>query len=165
MIGRTPIINDDGTCTTGTVWDNAWKQELYEQIDVFVGKWYPITFDAANFYSTGTIWTVTAAQVKVNRAVLAGNTLLWNVMIDASSINGIVSNLYLVIPYGLTAIAASQGLATAYDGGAGWFYCNVTAAAASNNLTISKLDFSNFVVNNNTTYLRFKTWIDVNLGY
>lgn len=32
-IARTPIIDDDGTGTTGTVVDNAWKQELYDQID------------------------------------------------------------------------------------------------------------------------------------
>lgn len=33
MITRTPIIDDDGTGTTGTVIDNAWKQEFYDQID------------------------------------------------------------------------------------------------------------------------------------
>lgn len=32
-ITRTPIVDDDGTGTTGTVLDNAWKQELYDQID------------------------------------------------------------------------------------------------------------------------------------
>ena len=32
-ITRTPIIDDDGTGTTGTVLDNAWKQQLYDQID------------------------------------------------------------------------------------------------------------------------------------
>lgn len=34
-IDRTPIIDDDGTGTTGTVIDNAWKQELYDQIDSY----------------------------------------------------------------------------------------------------------------------------------
>jgi hypothetical protein len=32
-ITRTPIVDDDGSGTTGTVIDNAWKQELYNQID------------------------------------------------------------------------------------------------------------------------------------
>lgn len=32
-ITRTPIINDDLSGTTGTILDNAWKQELYNQID------------------------------------------------------------------------------------------------------------------------------------
>lgn len=35
-ITRTPIIDDDGTGTTGTAIDNAWKQELYNQIDAAV---------------------------------------------------------------------------------------------------------------------------------
>lgn len=32
-ITRTPIIDDDGSMTVGTVFENAWKQELYDQID------------------------------------------------------------------------------------------------------------------------------------
>jgi len=32
-ITRTPIIDDDGSGTTGTVIDNAWKTEFYNQID------------------------------------------------------------------------------------------------------------------------------------
>ena len=32
-IPRTPIIDDDGSGATGTVIDNAWKQEFYNQID------------------------------------------------------------------------------------------------------------------------------------
>lgn len=36
-ITRTPIVNDDGTNSTGTVWENAWKQELYDQIDGAIG--------------------------------------------------------------------------------------------------------------------------------
>ena len=30
---RTPIVDDDGSGTTGTILNNAWKQELYGQID------------------------------------------------------------------------------------------------------------------------------------
>lgn|SRR5262245_57130549 len=36
-ITRTPIVDDDGTGTTGTVIDNAWKQQFYDQIDGAVG--------------------------------------------------------------------------------------------------------------------------------
>ena len=32
-ITRTPIIDDNGTGTTGTIINNAWKTELYNQID------------------------------------------------------------------------------------------------------------------------------------
>ncbi len=36
LITRTPIHDDDGSGTTGTIIDNAWKQELYGQIDADV---------------------------------------------------------------------------------------------------------------------------------
>jgi hypothetical protein len=52
-ITRTPIIDDDGTGTTGTVIDNAWKTELYNQIDAAAaaggptyGSWTPIDASA-----------------------------------------------------------------------------------------------------------------------
>jgi hypothetical protein len=32
-ITRTPMVDDDGTGHTGTIVDNAWKQEFYDQID------------------------------------------------------------------------------------------------------------------------------------
>jgi hypothetical protein len=35
-ITRTAMIDDDGSGTTGTILNNAWKQELYSQIDAFV---------------------------------------------------------------------------------------------------------------------------------
>jgi hypothetical protein len=34
---RTPIVDDDGSGQTGTVLDNAWKQEFYNQIDGALG--------------------------------------------------------------------------------------------------------------------------------
>jgi hypothetical protein len=35
-ITRTAMIDDDGSGTTGTILNNAWKQELYNQVDAFV---------------------------------------------------------------------------------------------------------------------------------
>jgi hypothetical protein len=35
-ITRTPIVDDDGSLTVGTVFENAWKQELYDQIDAAI---------------------------------------------------------------------------------------------------------------------------------
>ena len=41
-ITRTPIIDDDGSGTTGTVIDNAWKQEFYAQIDAALAVVQPV---------------------------------------------------------------------------------------------------------------------------
>jgi hypothetical protein len=35
-ITRTPMVDDDGTGTTGTIINDAWKQELYDQIDAAI---------------------------------------------------------------------------------------------------------------------------------
>lgn len=37
-IPRTPIVNDSGGGMDGTVLDNTWKQELYDQIDSVTGN-------------------------------------------------------------------------------------------------------------------------------
>ena len=49
-ITRTPMIDDDGSGTTGTIINNAWKQELYGQIDGLIGDripWTPIDSSGA----------------------------------------------------------------------------------------------------------------------
>ena len=47
-ITRTPMVDDDGSGTTGTVLNNAWKQELYNQIDA--------ADQAVTADSTGWVW-------------------------------------------------------------------------------------------------------------
>jgi hypothetical protein len=67
-ITRTPIIDDSGSGTDGTVINNAWKQEFYNQIDaVLVAQtgppWADIAYSAANFSATGGgTWTVAAGN-------------------------------------------------------------------------------------------------------
>jgi len=58
-ITRTAMIDDDGSGTTGTILNNAWKQELYNQIDaqVSTGTWTPVDGSGA-----GLALIVTAAR-------------------------------------------------------------------------------------------------------
>ena len=61
-ITRTAIQDDSGSGQDGTVIDNAWKQELYNQIDALVagavapvaGTWTPIDGSGAGLTFTGT---------------------------------------------------------------------------------------------------------------
>jgi len=60
-ITRTPMVDDDGSGTTGTVINNAWKQELYDQIDasaggLVYGAWTPVDLSGASL-----VLVVTAA--------------------------------------------------------------------------------------------------------
>jgi hypothetical protein len=54
---RTPMIDDDGSGTTGTILNNAWKQELYNQIDA-LGPYVPWTPNDAS--GAGLVFTTAA---------------------------------------------------------------------------------------------------------
>lgn len=55
-ITRTNIVDDDGSGTTGTVIDNAWKQQFYNQIDAVAvpvyGSWTPTDVSGAGLALT-----------------------------------------------------------------------------------------------------------------
>lgn len=105
-ITRTPMIDDDGSGTTGTILNNAWKQELYGQIDAFVGPWIDVPFNAANFAATGGTWTVTAPSVGRYSYAIVGTTLLVQLYITGTTIGGSPSSLNVQLP---AAIKAWQG--------------------------------------------------------
>jgi len=88
-ITRTPIVDDDGTGTTGTVIDNAWKQQLYDQIDAQVGAgasgfglWTPVDQSGAGLTlglsTTDTFW------VKLGTCVFVTMNLTWPTTANAS---------------------------------------------------------------------------------
>jgi hypothetical protein len=110
-ITRTPMIDDDGSGTTGTIINNAWKTELYNQIDAAdaalgVGGWQNVPFSAANFSAMGGgTWTVDAAAITDNRYAVAGKILFWHFYISwfsgVSAVAGAVTHLLLTPPAGL----------------------------------------------------------------
>jgi len=67
-ITRTPIVDDSGAGVDGTVIDNAWKQELYNQIDALAGglagassTWTPTDASGAGLALTTTgcrVWKI-----------------------------------------------------------------------------------------------------------
>ena len=94
-ITRTPMVDDDGSGTTGTIINNAWKQEMYDQIDaalaaaggISIGTWTPtVSGDSgggqayasqAGWYcKTGTVVTVGFDVSISNRGTLAGTLYL-----------------------------------------------------------------------------------------
>ena len=56
-ITRTAMQDDDGSGLTGTILNNAWKQELYNQIDGMItyGTFTPIDVSGAALVFTGTV--------------------------------------------------------------------------------------------------------------
>jgi hypothetical protein len=104
-ITRTNMVDDDGSGTTGTIINNAWKQELYGQIDAALGgAVVDIPFSAASFFAgAGGTWTVTAGQVvtwAASRTAQVGTLFLH---IDGSSVTGSPQFLHIQLPTGFLA--------------------------------------------------------------
>lgn len=110
-ITRTAMVDDDGSGTTGTIINNAWKTELYNQIDAADaaagGVWVPVAYNAADFTAAGGgTWTVPAAAVMMNRYVLIGKLMHWRIYLNhfggAMSLTGTVTALQIKAPAGAT---------------------------------------------------------------
>lgn len=90
-ITRTAMVDDDGSGMTGTVINNAWKTELYNQIDGVVANApaTDIAFSAANFIGRGGLtWSVTAGQVLLNRYIITNGVLTWWLTIQGPTVSG-----------------------------------------------------------------------------
>jgi hypothetical protein len=92
-ITRTAMVDDDGSGTTGTIFNNAWKQELYDQIDALSAAmsagapWIIPPFNPADYFvsiGTGT-WPVVAADVVNTTYVVNGKTLSWNISVNQNA--------------------------------------------------------------------------------
>ena len=96
-ITRTPMVDDDGTGTTGTVINNAWKQQFYDQIDAAdaalgtaaLGVYTSIPYDPLNFGGTGGMtWTVSAANVATYGYVQVNKLLIVTAVISNTTVGG-----------------------------------------------------------------------------
>jgi len=146
---RTPIVDDDGSGTTGTVIDNAWKQELYTQIDVALaailqptyGSWTPGDASGA-----GLVLTVAgAAYCKVGRLVWVMAHLIYPA--TANSAPAIVGGLPFIAVAGIHG-GLYQGFGTPsfngwiQSGGAAINLLNATTGATLSNAQMSGANFT-----------------------
>jgi hypothetical protein len=100
-ITRTAIIDDDGSGKTGTVIDNAWKQELYNQIDgalvAAAGTWQAVTL--AGGVSSETTGATLATAIVTNRMIrVAPTVILWMVRFDSLSVEASTASVILNYP-------------------------------------------------------------------
>jgi hypothetical protein len=117
-ITRTAMIDDDGSGTTGTILNNAWKQELYGQIDGFVGPWIDVPFNAGDFTVVGTGgWTLPGGSITTYASARIGNVLLVALYLTSTTITGAVNYVQVRIPGGLTQ-ALRPGTPFSFIGGA-----------------------------------------------
>lgn len=117
---RTPIIDDDGSGRTGTIINNAWKTELYNQIDNGTNiPWNDVPFNAANFTSlTGSTWTVTAGnQIRFAYRRHDNKTMTLQLYV-ANTVLAVPSggtDVAVIIPDAITVATGQMGTAWIYN--------------------------------------------------
>jgi hypothetical protein len=124
-ITRTAMIDDDGSGTTGTIINAAWKTELYNQIDAAdaaiggVGAVVNVPFSAANFTTptAGATWVVASATYSY---IVIGKAVFVSLLIEGTgTITGAPVRLYVALPPGLAPVQPSGGPFAYYAGVAG----------------------------------------------
>jgi hypothetical protein len=77
-ITRTAQVDDDGSGTTGTIWNNAWKTELYNQIDlVEAGLLGYVNARVPEVWTAYTpLWTGSTTNPVIGNGTLAGRYAL-----------------------------------------------------------------------------------------
>ena len=144
-ITRTAMIDDDGSGTTGTIINNAWKQEIYNQIDAFVGgPLITVPFLASDFSANnGAVWTVTGAPMKY--AVIAGRWVYVTGAITASTLSGPApTSLGVKIPGGLINAAQVVGVAKISHSTLAWENMIAECVAGGTAFTFNRSGYAPF---------------------
>jgi hypothetical protein len=103
------MVDDDGSGKTGTIINNAWKTQLYDQIDANPA-WIAVPFNAANFVTDGAAtWTVTAGNVTTLSYAIVGKVLIIQIAIGPTVLSGPANECRVKIP-GLVTPINSQGI-------------------------------------------------------
>jgi hypothetical protein len=95
------MVDDDGSGTTGTIINNAWKTELYNQIDGAVvgatGTWSDVPFNAGYFTTptAGATWVVSAA---IYHYAVLGKVVQLSLNINPSTVTGAPVRFQVVLP-------------------------------------------------------------------
>jgi len=97
-ITRTVMVDDDGSGTTGTIISNAWKQELYGQIDAALGVWQDIPYAAGNFVPSSGTWAVPPASQTAFAYQITGKTIVVQVYLSSTTVTGTPAALNVILP-------------------------------------------------------------------
>lgn len=110
LIQRTPMYDDDGTGEVGTIINDAWKQELYNQIDAALATlqqqinpttaWVRVPYNAANFFAQAGTFTTSPASLEYSYYAV-GKTLIVTLDLSGASLSNATTFVgsYLPPPY------------------------------------------------------------------
>jgi hypothetical protein len=165
-IARTPMVDDDGSGTTGTIINNAWKTELYNQIDGIAAtppNWLAVPHSAANFTASTGTWTVDAAdQVNYSYSMVNANTLVLTFDLRTTSVSAATQFLFLKLPPAIAKIVRSTAqTAIAVSNNGTPITAAVYAQPGANYLYIMLANLAAFAVATNATNVMGTVFVDV----
>jgi hemolysin activation/secretion protein len=99
---RTPLVDDDGSGTTGTILNNAWQTKLYDAIDADPVV-QTVAFNAAHYTTptAGATWTVTASNYAYT---VKGKQVLVSLVINGTgTATGAPVRFHVVLPFAPTS--------------------------------------------------------------
>ena len=145
-ITRTPMVDDDGSGTTGTIINNAWKQEFYGQIDGLVGTWVDMPYAAGNFTATdGATWNVQPGNIAVHRYAIVAQTMRVHLSVAASEVLGTPALLVLALPAGYSIAASFLSPIIVNDAATGNIAAYLFGNPPENHVSLKKLSGANWL--------------------
>lgn len=134
-----------------------WRQVLYSQ-----GAWIAVPFAAGNFTVTsgGGTWPVSSGMQSFFSFHIEGTTMLIDVVLNATTITGTVTQIGVAIPNSFTCPGQAWGTCNLYDNSSSVFVA-AAAFAVSAKLLVQKGDGTNFAASSANTYLRILTSIPI----
>jgi hypothetical protein len=132
-ITRTAMQDDDGSGTTGTILNNAWKQELYGQIDgLAAAPWIAEPYVASDYLaSDGGTWSIAGGTCSAAYCVI-GKILFWDLTLIGWSITGSPITLSRKPFGGIPIIRQHGGVIWTSPGGTTYTLALVSMTAGSN---------------------------------
>lgn len=147
-ITRTAMIDDDGSGTTGTIINNAWKTQFYDQIDAAIGAgpgaYTAIPYSQANFTVSAGVWTVDAAdQVMFSYCLVNASLMLLTFDLRTTSLSTPAQFLFVKVPAGKVMRSTTSTAISGFNGNAN-LVCAAYAPAGNANVYILTPNLGNF---------------------
>jgi hypothetical protein len=121
---------------------------------VALGHWISHPYAAGDYTGTAGAWTVEAGDVISNRYAVIGQTLVWQVWLQASSL-AVAGGIKVRLPGGHAAGGPGFGIGKAYDGTTWQLVTLSVPGAPADYVDIQRLDFSNWPATTNGLHVQF----------
>lgn len=121
-----------------------------------MGEWTSIPYNAAHFTAQAGTWTVSSANMLVNRYMLIGKTLFWNVTLSGTTLSSTPQWLEVLLPAGLTAQTYSYcRVGLVFNGGAWGIDSMANVNPADTKVMIRRTSLANFAAGATECYFNF----------